>query len=68
MAEIKQGWQTIERVKIGDFFKRKPTAKKVFLRLGYNKFCKQYAAKNWDDINDYVHLKKGTLVFTDFEF
>lgn len=65
---VARGWTTIERLRVGDFFKRKPDSKKVLLRQKYNGFAKKYSANDFDDINSYQHFKKGTLVFTDFEF
>lgn len=58
----------IEQLPIGSFFKRKQGAKKVYVRQAYNRFAKKYECNWFDDINDYIYLKKGTEVFTDFEF
>lgn len=58
----------IESLGIGDFFKRKEGAKKTYVRGAYNRATKSYECQNWDDISDYVFIKKGKEVFTDFEF
>lgn len=68
MANIAPGWQPIETVKKGDFFKRKPEAKKVFVKQNYNASVKKYSANDFEDINAWQYFKKGVLVFIDFEF
>ncbi len=60
--------ENIENLSIGDFFKRKEGAKKTYTRGSYNRAMKAYECQNWEDINDYVYIKKGKKVFTDFEF
>lgn len=68
MGQSIHGWQTIESVKKGDFFKRKYNSNTVFVKQGYNRFDKKYSANKFDDISDFMHFKKGTLVYTNFEF
>jgi hypothetical protein len=58
----------IETLKKGDFFRKKEGAKKTFTRGDYNRSTNRYECQNFDDISDYCELKKGTEVFTDFEF
>ena len=58
----------IEDVKIGDFFKRKADAKKVYRRAAYCKFAKRYIGDDWDDISRNCEVKKGTMVFIGFDF
>lgn len=60
--------ENIENLRIGDFFKRKEGAKKTYVRGAYSRTMKAYECQNWDDISDYVFIKKGKEVFTDFEF
>lgn len=58
----------IETLTKNDFFKRKDGANKVFILKGYCRTNKAYECQNWDDISDFIYLKKGKQVFIDFEF
>lgn len=58
---------SIEKVKIGDFFRR-IGGKKVYVRDEYNRFCKRYEAHAWEDFCNYAEFKKGTLVEINFTF
>lgn len=58
----------IEELKNGEFFKRKSGAKKTYQALGYCRTNKKYEASNYDDINDFIYLKKGTVVIIGFDF
>ena len=60
--------QEISTVKKGVFFKRKEGAKKTYHKKDYCRINKAWECGNWDDISDSIYLKKGKLVFTDFEF
>lgn len=60
--------ENIESLKTGTFFKRKEGAHKTYIRGAYNRSTKSYECQNFDDISDYVFIKKGKQVFTDFEF
>jgi len=57
----------IEQIKRGDFFKKKEGAKKTFVRGEYCRINKAYECQNWDDANEYIYLKKGTIVYEDCE-
>ena len=56
----------------GDFFKRKETAKKVFIREHYNHKDSFGPASYWcsdvESIGDGIQLKPNTLVFINFEY
>jgi hypothetical protein len=58
----------INELKKNDFFKRKDGAKKVFILNGYCRINKAYEATNYDDISEFIYLKKGKEVFTNFEY
>lgn len=60
--------EKIEDIKKGTFFKRKEISKKVYIRKEYNRSAKAYACVNFDDISDYIYIKKGKLIYTNFEF
>lgn len=53
----------IEQIKKGEFFKKKEGANKTFVRGEYCRTNKVYECQNWDDINDFIYLKKGKLVY-----
>lgn len=60
--------KTIESLKPGEFFKRKSDSKKVYQRGSFCRSSKKYAGEDWDDISREIYIKKGTKVFTEFEF
>lgn len=68
MSEVKKGFKLIQDCKKGDFIKKSPTAKKVYIFDGYNRSIKKYEAYNADDINDFASFTKGKPVFVDFEY
>lgn len=61
-------FKNIEDVKKGDYFKRKPDSKKVYVKDSFNRSIGKYEAHNFEDINEFMSFKKGTKVFIDFEF
>tara|TARA_R110001606_G_scaffold55944_1_gene135826 strand:- start:646 stop:831 length:186 start_codon:yes stop_codon:yes gene_type:complete len=58
----------IESVKLGEFIKRKEGAKKVYTRGAYCRMNKAYECGNWEDISDFIYIKKGKEVFTSFDY
>tara|TARA_R110000851_G_scaffold33960_3_gene90571 strand:+ start:105 stop:290 length:186 start_codon:yes stop_codon:yes gene_type:complete len=58
----------IEHLNMGQFFKRKADAKKVYVYTRYCRFEKKYIGNDWDDISRDMGFKKGTKVFTEFDF
>jgi hypothetical protein len=62
----------LKDLKKGDFFKRKETAKKVFIRDHYNRKDSWGPASYWcsdvDSIGDGIQLKPTTIVFINFEY
>lgn len=52
-----------EAAKIKASFKRKETSKKVYDSLKYCRTNKKYEATSLADINDFIYLKKDTIVF-----
>ena len=57
----------VEDIKKGTLVKRSATAKKLYIRGEYNKFDKKYELQNYDDISDFINVKKGTKLFTDWD-
>ena len=58
----------IRDLKQGEFFIRKPDAKKVYVRDGYCGTSKKFIGGDWSDISREVLLKGDTIVFTGFDF
>ena len=58
----------IEKVKKGEFLKRKPAAKKTYTRGDYDRTHSRYRIDDWDDISRDMLLSKGTLVWVGFTF
>jgi hypothetical protein len=62
----------IEELKVGDLFTAKkidnPKDTQVYVHDGYNRFTKKYSAHKFSDISAFREWKKGTIIYTDFEF
>jgi hypothetical protein len=58
----------IEDLPKGEFFRRKADSKKTFVYEGYCRLARKYIGTDFYDINSQMEFKKGTLVYTDFEF
>jgi hypothetical protein len=59
--------QRVEAIKQGELVKRNPTAKKTYLRGEYNRESKKYSLTDYNDINAEFQVKKGTVLFTDWD-
>lgn len=53
---------TIENVRSGAF-KRRPNSKKTYDSVKYCKTNRKYESTELTDINDFIYLKKGTVVY-----
>jgi hypothetical protein len=61
-------YMPIEKVKKGDYFKKRATANKVWRKSGYCRYERKYTGDDMDDISNECYLKKGTLVYVDFTY
>lgn len=53
----------------GEYFKRKPDAKRVYIRQEYYQDTKKYQCDDCDDVwGNGIQLKGTTLVYVDFEY
>lgn len=52
-----------DATKMNGAFRRKENSKKVYDSLKYCRTNKKYEATNLGDINDFIYLKKDTIVF-----
>ena len=58
----------VQDIKQGEFVKRTPEAKRVYIRREYEPTFKVYSLQAFDDANFYVHVKRGVALVHDFEF
>ena len=58
----------IQSLPTGEYFKRKPDSKRVFVRGKWNPMARTYNCSAADDMNQEFNVKKDSLVFTDFEY
>lgn len=58
----------VEDIKRDEYVKRKPDAKKVYRRGGYDAASKRYALEDCEDINHEVYVKKGTKLYIGFTY
>ena len=61
-------WKPLNKVKAGDFIKRKPDAKKVFTKEHYNREDKTFTCVDTDDIGRCIFLKATTKVCVGFTY
>jgi hypothetical protein len=55
-------------VKPGEYFKRKPDARAVFVRGAYDRATKRISATDFDDVNRELFLAPTALVVVGFTF
>ena len=58
----------LHEVKPGDFVKRKPDAKTVYVRGHFLRGENRYALSDFDDVNREIFLDRKTPVYIDFIF
>ena len=61
-------WEVVDKIKRGDYVKRKPDAKKVYKHAGYDKSSKTYRLDDEDDISRDIGVKAGTKLWIGFEY
>ena len=55
-------------VKPGEYFKRKPDAKAVYVRGHYDKSSRSFSATDFDDICREIFIKASKPVYVGFDF
>ena len=69
MSQIKSsGLRDLSSLDKGEFFKLKPTAKKVYRKGDYVRSERKYEGLDTDDISRTILLRGSTRVFVDFEY
>ena len=58
----------IEKVKKGDYVRKKSGAKKTYIAGGYCRYNKRYELTDTEDMNRQIYLKKGKDVFVGFTY
>ena len=53
---------------IGEFFKRKPGARKVYQREHYDRTTRTIGAGDVDDISREIYLRPDTIVYVGFTY
>jgi len=59
---------SIKNAIIGDYVKRKPDAKTVYIRCGYDRSTKSYCLQDTNDINRFIYIKSNKSVFIGFDY
>lgn len=59
---------SIINVPKGEYFKRKPTAKKVYVRSDYCRSTGAYEVYSYDNINERMYIKGDKQVYIGFTF
>ena len=52
----------------GDYIKKTPTAKKVWVRGEYDRSERRYLLTDFEDVNHTIYMKASHMVFVDFTF
>lgn len=60
--------ENIENIKKGEFIKKKEGAKKTYTKGNYCRTNKGWECVSWDDISDFIYIKKGKAVYVGFDF
>lgn len=58
----------LKEVKQGDYFKRTPDAKAVYVRDYYERSTKRYSCYKFDDVNAESFINGEKLVYVGFDF
>ena len=59
---------TLRNVKPGDFVRRKPDAKKTYVKGAYDKASKTFSLVDFDDMNREIFVKPSAVVYVGFDF
>jgi len=62
------GMYKLSDLKKGEFFKRKPTARKVYTKGEYDRGSKKYGCEDYEAVGSEIFLKGDTLVYVGFDY
>ena len=58
----------IESLPKGEYIKRKPEARAVYIKGDYDRVAKAWECADCDDMNRVIYIKKGKLVHVGFDY
>lgn len=58
----------VQRIPYGEFVQKKFGSSKYYTRGNYDRSSKNFELQDYYDINKYVYVKSGTLLYYDFVF
>ena len=58
----------VEDIKLGEYVKRKPDAKRVYIRGAYERHSKTYSLTDTDDTCKEIFVSKGTVLYVGFTY
>lgn len=61
-------FKTVKELKRGEFFKRKESSGKVYMRGEFCRDIKKFECDDFNDISRSIYLRGDTVVFVGFEF
>lgn len=61
-------FEEVQEIPVGTFVRRSESAKATYIRLAYNASAKAYPLQDTEDMNRYIHVKKGKKLFINFEY
>lgn len=62
------GMYKLSDLKKGEFFKRKPTARKVYTKGDYDRGSKKYGCGDYEAAGDEIFLTGDTMVYVGFDY
>jgi hypothetical protein len=62
------GMYKLSDLKKGEFFKRKPTARKVYTKGDYDRGSKKYGCGDYEAVGDEIFLTGDTMVYVGFDY
>jgi hypothetical protein len=60
--------QAVEKIKSGEYVKRKADAKTVYVRGAYDSWTRCYCLTDTNDMNRHIYVKRGTLLHVGFTY
>lgn len=58
----------VEAIKAGEYVKRSPTSRKVYMRGEYDRATHKYTLQDSGVLSREVYVKKGTLLYVGFTY
>lgn len=63
-----EGRKAVEKIKLGEYVRRKADAKTTYVRGIYDAAAKRYSLSDTDDMNRVIYVKRGTLLHVGFTY